>query len=954
MDLGARSTTHCDFEIILSSGSFAIQANTTIEKGSWNHIASVFGANNKQNIKIYRNSELVASSSVGSFDVGKVLANVTIGSGSKHEAYATTFTPQQTLSGALDELRFWHEARSQKQVKAFSNGTVFNEEALRLYYRFNEPSGSFGTTDRAGNSDLVLDYSGNGLHAAVANFDMALRESRGLAMPVTMEGLSDAPVLFPSFSKVLDLNEDLVFSASNYDHNNPNLITKLVPKHYLQEAALFEGFTDDIGDINSTYGYNTDVPGGGKIAGAQLVAALLYTMAASMDELKLFISEFGRLLTIDVKDDRTISDQFLPFLAKYYGLNLPDAFANASIQQLQDADGLNFNKVLSNLSLQKIQNTIWRRILTDLPELLRTKGTRHSIEAVLRNIGIRPGSLFRIREYGGSRRKSIRDSFEKRTEIAAMLDFSGSFAAGGTIDTRGIDSSRPFLSTPFLSASRIEPGIPLPRGNIGPHGSDVDADRLFTSGSWAAETRVKFGGDQHLRQQSLVRLQTTGSQYDGSTNSYLLFNVVAYPPVTSSNTTGSLTLYGRPTPGTSAPTMELILTGVNVFDGNKWHVSFGRQRHDYVGSVATSSYFFRAGRMTTGRMAAYHSTDLPFDDGGDNAMNKVSGSYNASGSFLAIGSQSLLYDTDPTFGFLNTATDAKARTTLFTGKMCGLRFYSKTITEEETINHVKNFKSIGIGDPLINFSFNTVDSGTFERVRVNVHTDQPLTRSNSEGKIQLFDFSQNLFHASGEGFEPNKTVIKPERFDYEILSPRFELATATNKVRIRSWISENNIKQFGGDLAPMYDIPQMEEPMDDRRLSVEVSAVQALNEDIVNILSTLEFFENALGAPELVFSQEYKDLRNLRKLYFNRLEDKVSLEKFFKFYKWFDDTVGDIIEEFLPSSTNYLGTNFIVESHMLERAKFVYNYSDMYVGEIDRLEVGSIFLQQFLINLRKF
>ena len=119
-------------------------------------------------------------------------------------------------------------------------------------------------------------------------------------------------------------------------------------------------------------------------------------------------------------------------------------------------------------------------------------------------------------------------------------------------------------------------------------------------------------------------------------------------------------------------------------------------------------------------------------------------------------------------------------------------------------------------------------------------------------------------------------------------------------------------------------------------------------------MATLEFFDNAIGAPELVFASEYRDLRTLRMQYFNRLQNKLSLEKFFKFYKWFDDTVGDLIEEFLPSSTNYLGTNFIIESHMLERNKFQYNYHDMYVGEIERLEQGTIFLQQFLAHLRKF
>ena len=863
------------------------------------------------------------------------------------------FEPQRTLSGAIDELRFWHEPRSQKQLKSFSDRNVFSDSNLKLYYRFNEPSGSFGSTGRPGNSSLILDHAGNGLHATVSRFDMSQREKRGLRVPLGQERQEDSPILFPSFSTVVDLNERLMTSASNYDLNNPNLITNLVPRHYLQEAAAEEGFESDIGNINDGYGYDSDVPGRGSIGSPQLIAALLYTMAANMDELKLFVSEFNRLLKVDLKSEGTISNQFLPFLAKYYGLNLPNAFKMSTIRQLQDAQDLNLNAVKSTLSLGAIQNTIWRRILSDLPELMRTRGTRHSIEALLRNIGIRPNGLFRIREYGGSRRKEISDTFEKRSEIAAMLDFSGSLRASSVtshdssnVDGNGFHPNIPHFQTKFLSASRVEPGTPKIQGTLVNGLSNNPEDGLLTSGSFSAEALFKFGGSSHLRNQSLFRMQTTGT-----VGSPLLFNVIAKPPVPETNTTGSLVLYGKPQSTSSESTLKMIMTGVNVFDGNKWHVSFGRTRQDFNNnSIATSSYFFRAGKMTAGRLGQYSSMNTAYDDFAGSQLTDMSAAYNSSGSFLVFGSQSIGYTTT----HLMSNSDNEAKTTLFSGKVSGIRFYSKTLTETETLTHIKNFKSIGTQDPLTNFGFNTANSGSFERVRTDIHIDQPVTMSNSDGNIALFDFSQNGFGGDAKGFETSKRIIKPERFDYEILSPRFELATATNKVRIRSFRNVNNIKQFGGVLAPLYEIPQDEQPMDDRRLSIDISSVQALNEDIVNILATLEFFDNAIGAPELVFASEYRDLRTLRMQYFNRLQNKLSLEKFFKFYKWFDDTVGDLIEEFLPSSTNYLGTNFIIESHMLERNKFQYNYHDMYVGEIERLEQGTIFLQQFLAHLRKF
>jgi len=230
--------------------------------------------------------------------------------------------------------------------------------------------------------------------------------------------------------------------------------------------------------------------------------------------------------------------------------------------------------------------------------------------------------------------------------------------------------------------------------------------------------------------------------------------------------------------------------------------------------------------------------------------------------------------------------------------------------------------------------------------------------SNADGTVQIFDYTQNNFHASGSGFEPNLGIIKPERYDFTILSPRFETSTQPNKIRIRSFQQLENIQRASNTtniaLAPLYAIPGNERPSDDRRLAVEVSSVQALNEDIVNILATLDILDNAIGSPELVFSREYRDLRNMRKVYFNRLTQKVSLTKFFEFFKWFDNTVGGLIEEVVPSTTRYLGTNFIVESHMLERPKFTYSYDDLYVGILDRREASVILLQQFVGTLKKF
>ena len=57
----------------------------------------------------------------------------------------------------------------------------------------------------------------------------------------------------------------------------------------------------------------------------------------------------------------------------------------------------------------------------------------------------------------------------------------------------------------------------------------------------------------------------------------------------------------------------------------------------------------------------------------------------------------------------------------------------------------------------------------------------------------------------------------------------------------------------------------------------------------------------------------------------------------------------------LPSKTKFMGVNFVIESHALERHKFKYLYDEIYLKALDRdPNRGTIFLSQFVGTLKKF
>jgi hypothetical protein len=1021
-------------QMFVSSGSACLSASMFIEKGKFQHICATFNRRaGLDKLQLYLGSELKVESS-SSFILGSINFERTplyIGSGSTHVTgtlgtETLGMIPQQTLSGAIDELRIFHEPRSSAVQKTNARRSIYPQPSLRAYFKFNEISGSYSS------NNIVLDSSGNSLHSIITQYTQSLRATASInanldgagvyppAKPITLEIPKRNPVLFPDQADVVNLNTVLLVSASQYDYNNPNLITKMIPKHYLLDAAMAEGFgMNTSGSVGEIYQAPTNkFPGGGKIGSPQIISMFLFTWAKHFDELKVFIDHFSKLSHISYDQYEVIADQFIPFLADHYGFSLPNQFRDASINQYLLGENLGVNTGLSSGGLQYVQNEIWKRILINMNEIIRSKGTIHSIRSFMLASGINPNRSFRFREFGGVRSRRIDDSElrKKLTEVSALLDMSGTLASPTVVlNAQGIPDSKPFIMSPFLSSSRVEVGYPDPSTadgggfihkqtkKYGYHGIyDRRSDGLWTSGSWAFEGTYRFpeivgtASANHFATQSLMRMHISGTRSPADVHG-IIVNLTAFSG--SGAATGSLVFYARPGLDANSPVLALELTGAGLFDHDQWYVTCGRRRNDEIGSVASSSYFLATAKQNWGRITEYHYTSSYFQEAtGANAatddtlqflevvpLAANSERFNNSGSFFAFGSQSLGSVGPATDFFLNSIAkvpDMRARTTHFSGRMGHMRFWSKALSGSEIKEHVRNFKSLGVQKPLTHFNFETLPTGSFARLRLDVTTDQVVTKSDALGNIMLFDFAQqfvsgarsnypvgkgpaapwlpqtsiskNYFHMSGSGFAKNTRVVQPERFDYTIINPKFDEASADNKVRIRGFQQWKNIEELGGEVAPVYEIRPSELPVDDTRFGIEISSVQALNEDIVTIFATLDLINNAIGAPELVFATAYPDLENLRKVYFNRLTDKVNFKTFFEFFQWFDTSFGSIIEGMIPRKTKFMGVDFVIESHMLERAKFNYNYEDVYMGENNRHGLrGVILLQQLIANIQR-
>ena len=86
-----------------------------------------------------------------------------------------------------------------------------------------------------------------------------------------------------------------------------------------------------------------------------------------------------------------------------------------------------------------------------------------------------------------------------------------------------------------------------------------------------------------------------------------------------------------------------------------------------------------------------------------------------------------------------------------------------------------------------------------------------------------------------------------------------------------------------------------------------------------------------------------------------RFVAKPEFQNYFEMFKWFSNSLGDIIEQLVPRNTRFLGVDFVYESHPLERNRFRYLFDEIYLTSNERsFDRGNLLLSQYTGNICKF
>ena len=214
--------------------------------------------------------------------------------------------------------------------------------------------------------------------------------------------VSSSHSLFTTWYGTLKSEVGQLYTASLYDRDNSNRLVNLLPPHVKDDVQnnKFLDFIDMVGQ--------------------------------HFDELWTYIKALADIT--DRQNDLTkgFSKDLIFNLAKSLGWDVQDG------KDLLDLSRIGFGQKLSGTTYQlytsgsltsppegDISKEITKRLIANMPYLLKSKGTVGSLRGILNCYGI-PSSILRVREYGGLNDSNQRESFEISRKFTRALGFSGS------------------------------------------------------------------------------------------------------------------------------------------------------------------------------------------------------------------------------------------------------------------------------------------------------------------------------------------------------------------------------------------------------------------------------------------------------------------------------------------------------------------------------------------------
>lgn len=816
--------------------------------------------------------------------------------------------------GLIDEFRFFSgKDRDFKDILKFKDENIHSQENLKLYLRLNEPSGIYS------NNHIVLDYSGNKLHgelksvtsadnvnnifSIIDNYErngIVFNAEEAIDIPLKYEKDNLNPILFSVHSH--DQKTILLDSAKEYDLINPNSFWKLFPKNIFLEGSDYDNISETY--ISDKVKSQSNVIGTERSINQELIK-LISIWARFFDQIKMYIDNFTELLSFDydkINKNKKIDGVILPLALNQMGFKFRELYAFPLKEKL-DNKNLSYEEVMSTLSIRQIQNILWKRFLLNSKDYLMSKGTVRSINSVFNSFGLESNKFIKIKELNGQNRLNINNQFCSSRQKIKFIDFN---RHSKKFDTTTYNNTGNALNKIYFKTERFQ------KTKFNSQINSFEKNWTFEFYFNFDKSKVKMFNNS----QSLFRIDRTiiSGQHD---NPYI--NVV-FNRKNKEVDFGDLDLYLNIENNNNTVLKETI-ENINLLNGYTYYICL---RKKYIDSK--NIYEYQLDVSPIGQLSYSYNKNIKIE---------TSLNYEDTGSLTNIYQISCgdykYKDTDNDLEIVGLSYE-----TSFQGKISQIRLYDKYLHNDILRNKSKDIQFIG----------EKTDNMSVDNLYINIDLSENINQEYQDSN-KLFNYISDLSKVENETdlksylyvgsdlltddninseniFSADDLILFKQ--NYEIDSP-----SNSNKIYINSFESDSikdQYKNYNLSFSSQHHPEYLYH--DDQRLYIDFSAVHFLNQDISKLISINDYFTDKLSISSYLYEQDYLDFSKLRDDYFKRikLREEINFNMLYQVYKYFDNILEDLLYEAIPSRVNYLGFNFVYESHILERNKYQYKNSD--------------------------
>ena len=544
------------------------------------------------------------------------------------------------------------------------------------------------------------------------------------------------------------------------------------------------------------------------------------------------------------------------------------------------------------MPLAEANNQVWNRILNNLPYLLKHKGTGRAMKAVMACYGV-PQSMLTIMEFGGpqdpTKEGSTKFTFDDRTAAIKLQN-----NASGVVPWKSINGSYP-QGIEF----RIKPDSVQTTRIISSSQFYLDIEQ--TTGSFATLT---FGlGDNAI---------SAGPYFENITSSNFNWTNTFWAPPSSSiefytGATGSYisAVTGSPFYYTPSATMT-----VQYYNGANGEYALGPDTVSGSSNFPLSTEYYSnvlINRYPLGgvsSVASRYEVLLKTSDG-QRIINSVSMSFVStkecweSGSNLTIGND-------------------------FDGNLDEFRLWRVPLQPSKLENHTLhpdaingNSYTASTADLLFRLDFEYVKNRTITENAgiLNVAINTSYGEDYATASLM---YSASLYPYQYEPYDRTVTATVPSlglNYSNKIRFEEQELVTdLSHRVRATK-------KSF--DRATI----------DSNRLGIFMSPIKELNMDIVRAFGDFNI-DNYIGDPSDDYKESYRELAELRKYYFQRLNRNIY--EYIQLVRYIDKSLFDVLDDLAPARAK-VSKGLLIEPHYLERSKTRWEKPQSVRGDYDTL-----------------